>query len=161
MLLRVLPVVVLCAGGPSALAQPSGGISLTQVASASLRLRLENPTALAGRVQVVRLHSGQTLFTEPYLGPAYGHRFDFDHVPSGRYLVWLQAGDQVHRCLVRVRTRNQGSFIRRIKLASGTMPAAVVVKAWRSAAGSGALAPVTARSPANSFQGPQEEFPRQ
>lgn len=160
-LIRLLPVVALCAGAPSALAQTSGFISLTQVAPASLRLRLENPTALAGRVQVVRLHSGQTLFTETYPGPAYGHRFDFDHVPSGRYLVWLRAGGQVHRCLVRVRTRDQASFIRRIKLAAGTMPAAVVVKAWRSAAGSGVLAPVAARSPADLSQGPQEEFPHQ
>ena len=159
-LLRLLPIVALCAGAPAALAQPSGSISLTQVAPASLRLRLENPAALTGRVQVVRLSSGQTLFTEPYLGPAYGHRFDFDHVPSGRYLVWLRAGDQVHRCLVRVQTRAQGSFIRRIKLASGTMPAAAVVRAWRLASG-GALAPVAARSPASSFQGPQEEFPHQ
>jgi hypothetical protein len=151
MLLRLLPVVALCTGAPATLAQPSGSISLTQVAPASLRLRLENSTALAGRVQVVRLHSGQTLFTEPYFGPVYGHRFDFDHVPSGRYLVWLQAGDQVHRCLVRVQTRDQSSLIRRIKLASGTMPAAAVVKARRAAASGGALAPVAAGSPANSF----------
>ena len=160
MLVRLLPVVALCTGAPATLAQPSGSISLTQVAPASLRLRLENSTALAGRVQVVRLHSGQTLFTEPYFGPAYGHRFDFDHVPSGRYLVWLQAGDQVHRCLVRVQTQDQGSFIRRIKLAPGTMPAAVVVKTWRSASASGIVADA-ALSPANLSQGPQEEFPHQ
>ncbi|MGI4762371.1 MAG: hypothetical protein ACRYF0_16800 [Janthinobacterium lividum] len=125
------------------------------MAPASLRLRFDNPTALAGRVQVVRLHGGQTLFTEPYTGPAYGHRFDFDHVPSGRYLVWLQAGDQVHRCLVRVQTRNQGSSIQRIKLTSPTMPACVVVNSWRSASGIGVVAPVAALSPTTLSQGPQ------
>jgi hypothetical protein len=61
LLLRPLPVVTLCAGATSALAQTSGAISLTQVAPASLHLRIENSTALAGRVQVVRLRSGQTL----------------------------------------------------------------------------------------------------
>jgi len=160
-LLRSLSVAALCAGATSALAQTSGAISLTQVAPASLRMRLDNPTALAGRVQVVRLYGGQTLFTEPYTGAAYGHRFDFDHVPSGRYLVWMQAGDQVHRCLVRVQTRKQGSFIQRIKLTSPTMPACVVVKTWRSASGSGGIAPVATLSPTTLSQGLQENFPNQ
>jgi hypothetical protein len=146
LLLRSLSVVALCAGATSARAQKHGAISLTQVAPASLRLRLDNPTALAGRVQVVRLCNGQTLFTEPYSGPAYGHRFDFDQVPSGRYLVQIQAGGQVHRCLVRVQTRDQGSSIQRIKLTSPTIPSCVVVKRWRSAFGSGAVAPVAALS---------------
>jgi hypothetical protein len=146
-LLCLLSVVALCTSTVPALAQAAGAISLTQVAPASLRLRLEHPTALAGRVQVVRLHGGQTLFTEPYTGSAYGHRFDFDHVPSGRYLVWIQAGDQVQRCLVRVQTRDQSSIIRRIKLASGTLPTAVVVKTWQSASGSGAVASGAALGP--------------
>lgn len=129
MLLRPLSVAALCAGATSALAQTSGGaISLTQVAPTALRLRVDNPTALAGSVQVVRLSSGQILFAETYPGPAYGHRFDFNQVPSGRYLVRLQAGGQVHRCLVRVQTRDQGSSIRVNKLTSRTMPASVVVK---------------------------------
>ena len=136
-----------------ALAQTAGAVSLTQVAPASLRLRLENSTALAGRVQVVRLSNGQTLFTETYPGLAYGHRFDFDHVPSGRYLVWMQVGDQVHRCLVRVQTRNQGATIRRIKLASGTLPTAVLVKTWPSASGSRAVAAGPALRPLTPSQG--------
>jgi hypothetical protein len=154
-LLGLLSMVSLCAGTMPALAQTSEAISLTQVAPASLRLRLDNPTALAGRVQGVRLHGGQTLFTEPYTGSAYGHRFDFDHVPSGRYLVYIQAGDQVQRCLVRVQTRNQGSIIRRIKLASGTMPTAVVVKSWQSVPGSGTVAAGAARNPLTTSQGPR------
>lgn len=76
----------------------------------------------------MRLNSGQTLFTETYTVPAYGHRFDFNQVPSGRYLVRMQAGGNVHRCLVRVRTGDQGTSIRRIKLTFPTMPASVVVK---------------------------------
>lgn len=155
-LLCLLSTVTLYAGTTPVLAQTSGAISLIQVAPASLRLRLENSSALAGRVQVVRLHGGQTLFTEVYPGLAYSHRFDFDHVPSGRYLVWIQAGDQVQRCLVRVQTRgDQGSVIRKIKLASGTMPTAVVVKTWQSACGSGAVASGVALSPITPSQGPQ------
>ena len=126
---RPLAVVALCIGAAPARAQAPGGIHLTQVAPAALRLRLENPTGLAGSVQVVRLGSGQPLFTETYAGPAYGHRFDFRHVPSGRYLMWIQAGGIMHRCLVRVQTQGRGSSIRRIKLTSGTMPASVVFTA--------------------------------
>lgn len=128
MLLRALPVAALCAGATSALAQTSGAISLTQVAPTALRLRIDNPTALAGSVQVVRLCSGQILFADTYSVPAYGHRFDFNQVPSGRYLVRSQTGSQVHRCLVRVQTRDQGSSIRVNKLTSRTMPAAVRVE---------------------------------
>lgn len=151
--LCLLSVVALVASTTPALAQASGAISLTQVAPASLRLRLKNPTALAGRVQVVRLSSGQTLFTETYPGLAYGHRFDFDHVPSGRYLVYIEAGDQVQRCLVQVQTQDQRSIIRRIKLASGTLPTAVVVKTWQSASGSGAVAAGATLSPPTPSQG--------
>lgn len=148
-------MMTLCAGAPSALAQKPGAVSLTWVAPTALRLRIDNPTALAGRVQVVRLRSGQTLFTETYTAPAYGHRFDFDQVPSGRYLVWMQAGGQVHRCLVQVQTRDRGSCIRRIGLTSPTLPASVVVKTWRSASGSEAVAPVAALSLTTPPQGPQ------
>jgi hypothetical protein len=159
-LLCLLFVVALCAGTTPALAQVAGAISLTQVAPASLRLRLEHPTALAGRVQVVRISNGQTLFTETYPGLAYGHRFDFDHVPSGRYLMWIQAGDQVQRCLVRVQTRDHSSIIRRIKLASGTLLTAVVVKTWQSASGSRAVASGAALSPITPSQVPQGNYPK-
>jgi len=154
-LLCLLSLVALGAGTTPTLAQTSGAISLTQVAPASLRLRLENPSALAGRVQVVRLGSGQTLFTETYPGLAYGHRFDFDHVPGGRYLVWIQAGDQVQRCLVQVQTRDQGSVIRRIKLAFGTLPAAVLVSSWPSGSGGGTAAAGAAQNPLTLSQGPR------
>lgn len=159
LLLRPLSVVALCAGTTSALAQTSGAISLTQVGPASLRLHLVNPTALAGRVQVVRLRSGQMLFTETYSGPAYGHRFDFDQVPSGHYLVYMQTDGQVHRCLVRVQTRDQGSSIQRIKLTSPTMPASVVVKTWRPASGRGTVASAAALSSPTLSQGPQGDSP--
>jgi hypothetical protein len=158
-ILCLLSAVTLCTGTTPALAQTPRAIRLTQVAPASLRLRLDNPTVLAGRVQVVRLRNGQTLFTEPYTGPAYGHRFDFDHVPSGRYLVYIQAGDQLQHCLVRVQTRgDQRSVIRRIKLASGTMPTAVVVKTWESTSGSGAVASGATLSPLTLSQGPQDNY---
>ena len=112
-------------------------------------------------MQVVRLRSGQTLITETYTGPAYGHRVDFNHVPSGRYLVWTQAGSAGHRCLVRVQTRDQGSFIRVIKLTSPTMPASVVVKTWRSASGSGTVTSTAALSPTTLTQSPHGYSPNQ
>lgn len=124
---RPLFVAALCAGTTSALALTTEAIHLTQAAPATLRLRIDTPEPLAGRVQVVRLSNGQTLFTENYRAAEYGHRFDFSHVPSGRYLVWLQTGGNVHRCLVRVQTRRQGSVIRLDKLTSRAMPASVVV----------------------------------
>jgi len=145
LLLRALSVVALWPGTTSAWAQTSGAISLTQV----------DPTALAGRVQVIRRRSGQTRFAETCIVPAYGHRFDFNQVPSGRYLVWMQAGGTVHRCLVRVQTQGQDSSIRRIKLTSPTMLASVVVKTWRSASGSRTVAFAAALSPTNLTQGPQ------
>ena len=155
-LLGLLSIVTLYASTTPALAQTPGATSLTQVSPASLRLRLDNPTALAGHVQVVRLRTRQTLFTETYPGRAYGHRFDFDHVPSGRYLVWIQAGDQLQRCLVRVQTRgDQGSVIRRIKLVSGTLPTAVLVNSWQAASGSGVVAAGAALSPSTPAQSPR------
>ncbi|GAB2781443.1 hypothetical protein HNQ93_001214 [Hymenobacter luteus] len=150
-LFRVLSVAALCAGATFARAQTTGAISLTQVAPAALRLRIENPGAQAGSVQVVRLRSGQTLFTETYTIPAYGHRFDFSQVPSGRYLVWVQASGTVHRGLVRVHTWNYGSSIRRIKLISSTMPAF----------GSKATASATALGSTNLLQVPQQGSPNQ
>jgi hypothetical protein len=103
----------------------------------------------------VRQHGGQKLFTEPYIGSVYGHRFDFDHVPSGRYLVWIQAGDQIQRCLVRVRTRDHGSVIRRIKLASSAMPTAVLVKSWQSTPGSRTITADAALNPVALSQEPR------
>lgn len=158
LLLRALSVVALWAGTTSAWAQTSGAISLTQVAPTALRLRIENPTALVGRVQVVRLRGGQTLFAETYTVPAYGHRFDFSQVPSGRYLVRLQAGGTVHRCLVRVQTRGLSSSIRQIKLTSPTMLASMVVKTWQSASGSRTVAFAAALGPPTLTQGPQGDF---
>lgn len=118
---------LLCAGATPALAQSSEAISLTQTAPTALRLRIAHPAGLVGRVQVVRLRTGQTLFTETYSAPAYGHRFDFSRAPKGRYLVWLQSGANVHRCIVRVLPRAQGSAIRVNKLTSRTMPASLVI----------------------------------
>jgi hypothetical protein len=117
----------LWAGATSASAQTGDAVSLIKSAPAALRLRITNPAALTGRVQVVRLSTGQTLFTETYSAPAYGHRFDFSHVPSGRYLVWLQAGGNFHRCIVRVQTWGHSSAIRVAKLTSRTMPTLVSV----------------------------------
>ena len=87
-----------------AVAQVAEPVSLTQVAPASLRLRVANPDHATGHVQVVRLSTQQPLFRETYTAPAYGQRFDFDRAPSGRYQVELQVGPARYHYSVRVRT---------------------------------------------------------
>jgi hypothetical protein len=124
---RAVLVMALCTGAVPGPAQNVGAVSLTQMAPASLRLHVAHSATQAGRVQVVRLSTGQALFTETYRAPAYGHRFDFSKVPSGRDLVWLQSADDSHRCIVRVRTRAHASAIRVSKLTSRALTTAVVV----------------------------------
>ncbi len=120
-------------------AQNVGAVRLTQMAPASLRLHVAHSAAQAGRVQVVRLSTGQTLFTETYRAPAYGHRFDFSKVPSGRYLMLLQSADDSHRCIVRVRTRAQASAIRVSKLTSHALPTAVAIGSFQQTPGMAGL----------------------
>jgi hypothetical protein len=106
----------LLAGGSPALAQDGQPVSLTQVAPASLRLRVANPNQASGYVQVVRLSTQQPLFTETYSVPAYGQRFDFDRAPSGRYQVELQVGPARYHYSVCVRTHAGRSTARVRKL---------------------------------------------
>lgn len=125
----ICPIAVsaLCATATPATAQTSDAVSLLKAAPAALRLRITSSAALPGQVQVVRLNTGQTLFTETYNASAYGHRFDFSQAPSGRYLVGLHSGGNFHRCIVRVRTGAHGSVIRVAKLTSRTLPTSVSV----------------------------------
>ncbi|NML66321.1 hypothetical protein HHL22_14000 [Hymenobacter sp. RP-2-7] len=69
---------------------PAAGV-LTACGPASLRLHVANSDSLPGQVSVVRLATGQPLFTATYRAP-YGHRFDFAGVPAGMYLVRLRLG---------------------------------------------------------------------
>ena len=125
--LPALVLTVLCAGTTPALAQTVDAITFTQASPTALRLRIATATPRAGRVQVVRLSTGQTLFAETYDAPAYGHRFDFGRAPSGRYLVRLQSGASLHRCVVQVRTRALTSTVRVARITSRAMPKTLVI----------------------------------
>jgi hypothetical protein len=84
---------------------PAAGV-LTACGPASLRLRVANPDSLPGWVSVVRLATGQPLFTANYRAP-YGHRFDFAGVPAGLYLVYLRLGHTRTKYWVRMSEQAQ------------------------------------------------------
>ena len=84
---------------------PAAGV-LTACGPASLRLRVANPDSLPGWVSVVRLATGQPLFTATYRAP-YGHRFDFAGVPAGLYLVHLRLGHTRTKYWVRMSEQAQ------------------------------------------------------
>ena len=67
-----------------------------------MRVHIENAAQQPSRVEVVQLASGQTLYYETYRTAAYGHRFDFDGVPVGRYLVRFKVGRNRYRYTVQV-----------------------------------------------------------
>jgi hypothetical protein len=91
---------------PSAAQQaPAAGV-LTVCGPASLRLRVANPDSLPGWVSVVRLATGQPLFTAAYRAP-YGHRLDFAGVPAGLYLVHLRLGHTRTKYWVRMSEQAQ------------------------------------------------------
>lgn len=79
------------ATGPVAAQQAPVAEFLTACGPTSLRLRVANPDSLPGQVSVVRLVTGQPLFTATYRA-SYGHRFDFAGVPAGLYQVRLRLG---------------------------------------------------------------------
>jgi hypothetical protein len=84
---------------------PAAGV-LTACGPASLRLQVANLDSLPGRVSVVRLATGQPLFTATYRAP-YGHRFDFVGVPAGLYLVRLRLGHARTKYWVRMSEQAQ------------------------------------------------------
>jgi hypothetical protein len=143
-------LTALCVGSTPAVAQTTDVITFTQASPASLRLHITNAGPLAGRVEVVRLSSGQTLFTETYEAP-FSHRFDFSRAPSGRYLVRLQAGATTHRCIVRVHTQANITTAQVAKLTSRAASPSVAV------VGSSVVAPTISAvtNAASKFEGQQ------
>ncbi|WP_277226982.1 hypothetical protein [Hymenobacter sp. YC55] len=122
-------LLFLLSGVSPAVAQGAEPVSLTQVAPASLRLRVANPDHATGHVQVVRLSTQQPLFRETYTASAYGQRFSFDRAPSGRYQVELQVGPARYYYSVRVRTHAGRSTACVRKLVVDYQPASMVVAA--------------------------------
>ena len=82
---------------------------VTVCGPASLRLRVANPDSLLGCVSVVRVATGQVLFTSTYR-TAYGHRFDFAGVPAGTYLMRLRLGRTRTRYRVQMGKQAQLTF---------------------------------------------------
>ncbi|UOQ69220.1 hypothetical protein [Hymenobacter volaticus] len=119
-------VLFLVTGVSPVVAQMAEPVSLTQVAPASLRLRVASPDYARGYVQVVRLSTQQPLFRETYTAPTYGQRFDFDRAPSGRYQVDLQVGLARYHYSVHVRTHAGRSTAWVRKLVVEYEPALVV-----------------------------------
>jgi hypothetical protein len=120
-------LLFLVTGVTPAVAQVVEPVSLTQVAPASLRLRVANPDHATGHVQVVRVSTQQPLFRETYTAPTYGQRFDFDRAPSGRYQVELQVGPARYHYSVRVRTHAGRSTACVRQLVVDYQPASMVV----------------------------------
>ncbi|RTQ48537.1 hypothetical protein EJV47_16325 [Hymenobacter gummosus] len=82
----------------------------------NIRVRIDNPARLSGRVQVVRLSNGQPLFDEAFAAEAYGHRFNFRDLPAGRYALTMTVGAQTYRYTMEVAAAGQPVAIRTIKV---------------------------------------------
>jgi hypothetical protein len=113
---RILLLGALALGGlslttPAQAQQPASPVHLTQLNQASLRLRIANPSQQPSRVEVIHLNTGQPLFTETYKAASYGHRFDFQNLPTGRYALLLKVGSDRYRYTVEVATTAAGSSL--------------------------------------------------
>jgi hypothetical protein len=89
---------------PALAAQPTEAtspVTVQTIDAEHIRVRIDNPAGQPGRVQVVRLSSGQTLFEEAYTA-AYGHRFSFRDLPRGRYALLMTVGGRQYRYTVQV-----------------------------------------------------------
>ncbi|KUG05849.1 hypothetical protein [Solirubrum puertoriconensis] len=82
-------------------------VALERVDAVSFRVRISNPAAQQGQVQVLSLASGKTLFSENYAAPAYGHRFNFGVLPAGRYAIVVKAGEQQYRYTLQLQADGQ------------------------------------------------------
>ena len=100
----------LLATAPVQAQQTAAPAALTQVGTRSFCLRLNNPDQQRTRIEVVQLRDDQTLFSATTSAPAYGHRFDFGGLPSGRYAVVLRTGPATQRYTVVVRNTAEAAF---------------------------------------------------
>ncbi|GAB2944290.1 hypothetical protein GCM10027048_06310 [Hymenobacter coalescens] len=83
---------------------PQPPVSVQAIDHESVRVRIANPAQQTSRVQVVRLSSGQVLFDEAHADVAYGHRFNFRHLPAGRYSLLMTVGPQQYRYTMEVQS---------------------------------------------------------
>jgi hypothetical protein len=91
-------------------------VSVQALDAQNIRVRIDNPAQLNGRVQVVRLVNGQTLFDESFAATPYGHRFNFRDLPAGRYALTMTVGAQLYRYTMEVACNGQPVAIRAIKV---------------------------------------------
>jgi hypothetical protein len=106
----MLAVGTLGSASPAQAQQPQP-IQLIQANPASLRVRIDNPAQLPGRVRVVQLSDGLPIYDQTYHSAAYGHRFDFDHLPDGRYALQLSVGADHYNYTVQVQTEHNHSTV--------------------------------------------------
>jgi hypothetical protein len=103
----LLVLAVALGNSGTAWAQQGPPAWVSQTDSESLRVRIDNPAALACQVRVIQLSSGESLFYEASQTPAYGHRFNFRQVPTGRYALVLRVGPNRYRYTIEVQTQKQ------------------------------------------------------
>jgi len=92
-------------------AQQTASVTISSPDAESIRVRIDNATGQPGRVQVLSLGSGQVLFNQAYDAPAYGHRFNFRTLPTGRYLLLLHAAGTEYRYTLQVQRGPAGPAV--------------------------------------------------
>ena len=100
----------LLAPAPVQAQQTAAYVVLTQVDARNFRLHLNNPDQQRTRIEVVQLRDDQPLFSTTTSAPAYGHRFNFGGLPSGRYAVVLRTDLATQRYTVVVRNTAEAAF---------------------------------------------------
>jgi hypothetical protein len=93
--------------GYPTLAQQTPPVRVEKANATTFRVRIQDSVKQAGRVRVVSLSTGQTLFDERYSAPAYGHAFDFSNMRDGQYLLVMRVGGSVYRYTVQVQNEPQ------------------------------------------------------
>ena len=116
--LSLVAIAGLAAATPAQAQQAPSPVRLTQVDHENLRLRIDNPSQQASRVEVIHLNTGQPLFTESYADAAYGHRFNFHGLPTGRYAMLLKVGPDRYKYTIQVADGPEGQTVAVAELAT-------------------------------------------
>jgi hypothetical protein len=104
------------------LAQQAQPVKVEKANATTFRVRIQDPSQQAGRVRVVSLGTGQTLYDERYNAPAYGHAFDFQNVREGNYMLVMQMGQTKYRYTVQVKKQPQVSVALRTVTVKTRLP---------------------------------------
>lgn len=126
--LGLLTLAAFLAADPAHAQQPRPLVTVENADAESIRVRVANPTQQPGRVQIVRLATGTTVFADTYAAAAYGHRFNFRNLSAGRYALLMQVGGEAYRYVLQVdhAAAGRGAMVRTVK-ARWSAPAAPAV----------------------------------